>query len=453
MLSHLALVVSLTISANPPLTQLTYTGTMVPVKEDGNPAVKKFTLTVQPLAGDANQLLWTLDESGRGSWPWLDHFGRSTPTRRASEGAPTPTRSVSEGTEDVGPALLYEREDGKSIVPIISPHFAGGTKLAAGATWDEDRLEYKVLGEATKAGRACWEVEVRSPYGHKRTLYVEKASGSLVVAVRETVFIGQGQEHKLNFELAEAKQLTETDSAKAAAALDAWLKLRETLAWKPRSGKTELSSEQIAALKTELPKLLETAATGPLAQIAEVAQADAKGQKNRAGAVAALREAALGQPLGKFTMQDTSGKPTTEEALAGKVAVLHFWEYRDTPLEEPYGQTGYLDYLFRRRSAEGVLVFGVTLADPADDGGPKRAAAQARKLKAFMNLSYPILVDDGELLKRLGDPRQGGGKLPLFLVIGKDGKIAEYHAGMYDVKTNEGLAELDGVIGKALKRP
>ena len=47
-------------------------------------------------------------------------------------------------------------------------------------------------------------------------------------------------------------------------------------------------------------------------------------------------------------------------------------------------------------------------------------------------------------MKRLGDPRQGGGKLPLFVVIGKDGKIAEYHAGMYDVKTNEGLAELDG---------
>jgi hypothetical protein len=353
--------------------------------------------------------------------------------------------------EDVGPALLYERDDGKSIVPIIPPRFAAGVKLEAGAAWDEDRLEYKVLGEANKAGRACWEIEVRSPYGHKRTLYVDKAGGSLVVAVRETVFIGQGHEHKLNFELTESKAISEADAGKSAAALDGWLKLRETLGWKPRGGRTELTADQIASLKSELPKLIETAAIGPLASIAAAAAADAKGQKNRAGAVAALRDAALGKSLGKFTLQDIAGKPVTEETLAGKVVVLHFWEYRDTPLEEPYGQTGYLDYLSRRRGADGVLVYGVTVADQIEDEQIKRSAASsARKLKAFMNLSYPILVEDGMLLKRLGDPRQGNGKLPLFIVIGKDGKITEYHAGMYDVKTNEGLAELDGVIAKAL---
>jgi peroxiredoxin len=353
---------------------------------------------------------------------------------------------------NIGPALLYERDDGKSIVPLISPHFAAAAKLETGAAWDEDRLEYKVLGEEERASRACWEVEVRSPYGHKRTLYVEKASGTLIVAVRETVFIGQGEEHKLNFELTEAKEIDSADAAKTAAALDQWLKLRDTLGWKPRGGKTELSSEQIATLKVELPKLLETAATGPLAAIAEVAQADAKGQRNRAGAVAALRDAALGKQLGKIELTDIAGKSLTSDDLAGKVVVLHFWEYRDTPLEEPYGQTGYLDYLSRRRADDGVLVFGVAIADNLDDEQARRtAASSARKLKAFMNLSYPILLDDGTLLKRLGDPRQASGKLPLFLVIGTGGKIAEYHAGMYDVKTNEGLAELDAAIGKALE--
>ncbi|HEX5102250.1 MAG TPA: TlpA disulfide reductase family protein [Pirellulaceae bacterium] len=443
MFSQLALVVTLAVSADP-ATQLKYVGTMTPVKEDGNPAVKRFTLTVQPLAGEEGQLAWTLEETGRGGWSWLDHFGRWAVTRSVSEGAPD---------AGVGPALLYEREDGKSLVPILSPHFADGAKLEPGATWDEGRLEYKVLGEEQRAGLPCWEIEVRSPYGHKRTLLVEKASGTLVVAVRETVFIGQGQEHKLNFELTEAKELTEADAASTAAALEQWLKLRDTLAWTPRGGRTELSTEQIATLKAELPKLLETSAAGPLATIAAAAEADAKGQRNRAGAVAALREAALGQPLGKFALQDIAGKPLTEEALAGRVVVLHFWEYRDTPLEEPYGQTGYLDYLSRRRGEAGVLVFGVTVADNIDDEQARRtAASSARKLKAFMNLSYPILLDDGTLLKRLGDPRQASGKLPLFVVIGKDGKLAEYHAGLYDVKTNEGLAELDAVIGKALAK-
>ena len=68
-----------------------------------------------------------------------------------------------------------------------------------------------------------------------------------------------------------------------------------------------------------------------------------------------------------------------------------------------------------------------------------------------MNLSYPILLDDGTLLKRLGDPRPAGSKLPLFVVVGKDGKIAEYHAGQYDVKANEGLAELDAAVSQALE--
>ena len=37
--------------------------------------------------------------------------------------------------------------------------------------------------------------------------------------------------------------------------------------------------------------------------------------------------------------------------------------YRDTPLEEPYGQVGYLDFLLRKRSDKGVQVLGVLVDD------------------------------------------------------------------------------------------
>jgi hypothetical protein len=66
-----------------------------------------------------------------------------------------------------------------------------------------------------------------------------------------------------------------------------------------------------------------------------------------------------------------------------------------------------------------------------------------------MNLSYGILMDDGTVLKQFGDPRSSGSKLPLFVVIGRDGKVVEYHPGMYDVKPEQGLAELDAVVSKA----
>jgi peroxiredoxin len=346
--------------------------------------------------------------------------------------------------------LLYERADGKSIVPLIGPVLTPGVEtLEAGATWSAGGLDHRVAREAMRAQRACWEIEVRSPYGHKRTLWAEKET-LVVIALRETVFMGQGLEHKLMLDLTEGKQLAPPELDRSAAALDAWLGLREKLEWKSRGMRTELSDPQIATLKRELPKLQEG---GPslLDPIAEAAASDAQGQKNRAGAVAALRERALGKPLGEFSLSDLSGKPVTAADLAGKVVVLHFWEYRDAPLEEPYGQTGYLDYLFRRRAEAGVAVYGVQLEEQLGDEQARRtAASSARKLKAFMNLSYPVLQDDGTLLKRLGDPRPAGGKLPLFVVIGKDGKVAEYHAGMYEVRTNEGLAELDAAIGKLL---
>lgn len=421
-------------------TQLAYAGTVTPVKEDGNPAVKKFAVTYVVLPGAGGEWGWVLSETGRGSWLWLDHFGKLGGGEQAA----------GQQAGSAAPALLYERADGKSIVPLIGPVLAPGVEtLEAGATWSAGGLDHRVAREAMRAQRACWEIEVRSPYGHKRTLWAEKET-LVVIALRETVFMGQGLEHKLMLDLTEGKQLAPPELDRSAAALDAWLGLREKLEWKSRGMRTELSDPQIATLKRELPKLQEG---GPslLDPIAEAAASDAQGQKNRAGAVAALRERALGKPLGEFSLSDLSGKPVTAADLAGKVVVLHFWEYRDAPLEEPYGQTGYLDYLFRRRAEAGVAVYGVQLEEQLGDEQARRtAASSARKLKAFMNLSYPVLQDDGTLLKRLGDPRPAGGKLPLFVVIGKDGKVAEYHAGMYEVRTNEGLAELDAAIGKLL---
>jgi peroxiredoxin len=432
-------------------TQLTYSGTMAGVKDDGDPAIKKFTLTLVRLGGegDAHELLWTLDETGRGGWMWLDRFGRCTVAAN-----PSPPTSLPQGErgDESGPALLYERAEGQSVVPLIAPVFAGMKALEKGAAWSEERLDYQVSGEATKSGQACWEIDVRSPYGHKRTLWVAKDS-PLVVALRETVFIGQGEEHKLVLELTETSQLPAEEMGKLTGALDTWNDLRKALAWQPRTRRDELNSQQLATLKAELPKIAESAAIGPLATIAAAAQRDATGQRNRAGAVAALRDKIVGQSLTDLKLTDVGGKPITAEDLKGQVVVLHFWHYRDTPLEEPYGQVGYLDFLLRRRGESGVKVIGISLVEgqQGEEPMPRAAAASARKLKSFMNLSYPICLDDGSLLARVGDPRVAAGKLPLFVVIGKDGKVAEYHAGLYDVKANEGLAELDAVVAKLLK--
>lgn len=426
-----------------PGTQLTYTGTMVGVKDDGNPAVKKFTLVLVATGrdGDRVQFVWTLDETGRGSWTWLDHFG---------QWSVLPTRSVSEEDSAAGPALLYERAEGKSIVPLLPPLIGLPETLEKDWTWTEGPLTHRVVGEEAKAGRMCWEIDVRSPYGHKRTVWIDKDS-SLVVAVNETVFIGQGEEHKLRFELTESKKRSAGDTAKIIDAFLAWKDLRASLDWQPRSRREELTTEQLAKLKADLPKIVESAAAGPFAAIAEAAQADATGQKNRAGAVAALKSAILDKSLGELKLTDIAGKELPTADWKDKVIVLHFWTYDGNVLAEPYGQVGYLDFLLRQRGDKGVKVVGVVVGDePGDEQVRRAAAVSARKFKAFMNLGYPVVLDDGSLLKKVGDPRVAGGKLPLFVVIGKDGKVAEYHAGHYEVKPNEGLAELDAVVGRLI---
>jgi hypothetical protein len=434
-----------------PGTQLTYAGTMVGVKDDGNPAVKKFTLTLVAASriDDVTDLLWTLDETGRGGWTWLDSFGVSQAKGQLDV---RPARIGRDGRDVVEPALLYERAEGKNIVPLLPPLIALPETLAKDTTWMEGPLTHRIAGEEAKAGRMCWEIDVRSPYGHKRTIWIDKDS-SLVVAVNETVFIGQGEEHKLQFELTESKKLTADDWSKIIDSYIAWKDLRASLDWQPRSRREELTTEQLAKLKAELPKIVESAAAGPFAAIAEAAQADATGQKNRAGAVAALKAAILGKPLGELKLTDIAGKelPTTD--WKDKIVVLHFWSYDGNVLAEPYGQVGYLDFLLRQRGDKGVKVVGVVVGDQLGDEHLRRAAAaSARKFKAFMNLGYPLVIDDGSLLKKVGDPRIAGGKLPLFVVIGKDGNVAEYHAGNYEVKPNEGLAKLDAVVAKLLSQ-
>jgi hypothetical protein len=136
----------------------------------------------------------------------------------------------------------------------------------------------------------------------------------------------------------------------------------------------------------------------------------------------------------------------------GKVTVLHFWEYREVPLEEPYGQVAYLDFLLRKQMPGAVQMYGIVADERLGQPDTRRMAIQgARRFHAFMNLSYPLLLDGGDAAKQFGDPRVTGAKLPLFVVIDRSGKVIHYHAGFYDVNRDRGLEELDGVVRGALE--
>lgn len=451
MLSALAVSSVLAVAAPPPadtLLTVTYEGSLAPRRDDGSGPRKTFRLHWARFPAPEGQVVlgWRVEEDGRARWSWLNCFGRAV--------------LPAAGSASPAPALCYERSDGRHVVDLPWPIVPlPARELRPGTVWSEGALEYRVQSPAMRGGRMCLVVEVRGPYGHQRTLWLDPDRHWLVESI-QTVFLGQGQEHRLTLQRTHEEHAPGSEGAALQRLLDDWLALRDRIGWKPRDLTQQLTEAQLAPLREALPGMVEKAraqqgaAGGWLAPLAAAAQADLQGQRQRVAAVHALRQAAVGRPLGEIKLRDLAGQPLETAPWAGKVLILHFWEYRDVPLEEPYGQVGYLDYLFRRREANGLVVLGVHVDAQADESGPRPASlAAARRLKQFMNLSYPVVVDEGKLLQRLGDPRPSGGALPLFVVVGKDGKVVEYHCGLYEVKPQQGLAELDALVARLLADP
>jgi hypothetical protein len=424
--------------------QLTYRGAIVAEKGDPRDTRKEVQVTylASGTADAGDTLHWTLEEKGRGGWRWPDRFGTLTLDR---QGRPS-------GGD--APALLYLHESGRNVLPLAPPAFHAPRAIETGATWKDESLEWRVIGPARTAGRDTWRIEARAKYGHKRTLWVERTS-PLVVAMSETVFMGPGHEHELRLDLASSETLPAEKLAAAEESFQTLAALRGAVGWKPRGPDADWGPEQLAALKAKLPAVAERIGAGPLADVAGAALEDLDTQRGRSGALAAIRSRYVGRPVEAFRLEglDLGANPVTLDTIKNTVTVFHFWEYRDTPLESPYGQVGYLDYLFRRRKAEGVAVYGVAVDERFGGADTHRAAtAGAKKLKEFMNLSYPLLWDDGRVLKVFGDPRITGAKLPLFVVVKADGSIAHYHVGLYETRSDQGLAELDAAISGAAKR-
>ncbi len=271
----------------------------------------------------------------------------------------------------------------------------------------------------------------------------------LLVAMSQRVILGRGDEYLLKLELVGAEQIDPQTSAAVYQAFEAALALRGKLGRPRQSLEINWKPQELVLLEQALPDA-ERAATGTaLAKVLASAARDLKLQAGRSDAIAELAAKQLGGQVEPFEIRGFGDESLKDEDFSGNVTVLHFWEYRDEPLKEPYGQVGYLDFLNHRRKAGDVRIYGIAVDGRlADDATRPAAQRSVRKLKEFMNLSFPVLLDSGGMLKKFGDPRVLGATLPLFVVIGRDGKIAHYHVGQYEVHQDQGLKELDEAVLK-----
>ncbi len=431
-------------AADAPLTagtQLTFRGSVDSAQPAAAKGGKAFDLTlwIAQKSETGAELLWLLDERGHGEFPWAEHFGRMSLDADWRSGA-------------AGPALLYDRGEGRSVVGVLLPLLGGQRPLAAGSTFRDDKLEFTV-GKSTKTGeRAVWEVAVRDPFGPKRMMLVDQAS-PIVVSMVEKVIMGRGEEYQLKLDLVGSQQLADEPLGALVKAMEKLTAVRAKLNHPAQSQEAVWKREQLALLREQLPALAEAAAGTPLEGIVAAAERDVRLQSGRSDAVADLGAKFAGRDIEPFSLKGSSGESLSRDDLRGRVTVLHFWEYRDEPLKEPYGQVGYLDFLAHRRQGDGVQVFGVAVDGRLSDEKTRPTAERSvRKLKQFMNLSYPVLLDSGSLIKQFGDPRLLGANLPLFVVVGPDQKVVHYHVGNYEVHQDQGLKELDEAVAKSLEK-
>lgn len=443
-----------TAAAAPPLAagaQLAFHGTVVRATKEQIAAEpeKTFDLTILVASAgeDGAQLYWLLDESGRGGWGWIDRAGRWS------------IDNGGQAATGIGPALLYDRGEGTAPIALESPVLLSPEPFAVGSTWSAGALKHEVLARETlvvAAGaatqeRAVWKVSAANNYGYKRTQWVDDAG--LVLQLSERVIMGRGEEYELTWKLAAVEQLAAPALVDRNAQFAAMLELVAALKREPRTESVDLKETEMVALAEALPRAEQAIVAGPLVKLVAAAKSDLTLQNSRANDVAHMAARFEGKPAPAFKLEGLAGAKLGDADLKGHVTVLHFWDYRDEPLREPYGQIGYLDFLYDKRKADGVRVYGVAvdarLADVAKRGA---AARSANKLVSFMNLSYPLLLDSGAVLKQFGDPRLVGAQLPLFVVIDAEGKIAHYFVGCYDVDRDAGLKQLNDVLTESLKK-
>lgn len=419
-----------------------YSGTLTQVSRQGESApVKQFDLyTLLRFADSGQECFHLVTERGGGGWAWPERFGLAVidENNRRSGGRP--------------PHVLHSHDGVKYPVETPLPLFEFADRLAADADWKSGRLEYVVKRQTEVAGKSCWQVEATDNFGRRQTYYVEKDS-SLLVAADRRVFIGRGDEFTLRVALNGARTLNDKEAAKAQMAVDSLRNLQVDLERSEGTTKPELSAAQLATTSAALPALVEqTADLLPLNRLIVAMSRDVRTQSQRAGDVTSLQKKFIGQPLPAFVLPTLKGEQLDSASLKGKITVLHFWEYQGEPLEEPYGQVGYLDFLLNRRGRLGVSVIGIAVNEEFGKAETQAAAKRSvRKLREFMNLGYPIALDSGQLLRQLGDPRQLDASLPLWVVTDPNGKIAEYHVGVFPINPDEGLRDLDAVVVRLLR--
>lgn len=135
-----------------------------------------------------------------------------------------------------------------------------------------------------------------------------------------------------------------------------------------------------------------------------------------------MKPASERQVAPDFDLQDANGKEVKLSELKGKVVLVNFWATwcEGCQVEIPW----FIEFA-KKYEDKGLVVIGVSL----DDDGWRSVKPWAKEKQ----VNYPIVIGTQELGKKYG--LDG---MPLTALVGRDGKIADSHAGIVDKEATEG---------------
>ncbi len=448
MLSSCLLCTLLTALPSTTVTEVQYVGELKQVAGEGVGDLKSFELTCRLLNPNGKpQLFWSVVETGGGEFAWPERFGLATfqaSNRLANGQQPRVLQTHNEipSPVDLPPILL----------PIDRP-------LEVGLEWEYDKIRFVVEGERQvevldgEPKVDSWVVEMTSHPARQTTLLVEKENLTLLTA-EGRFFMGRGDRYELQMERKSTKSVDGPLADQLALAFEGLKELQTKLERRANETTPTLHDSQLQLTAKALPELEKSVEKTSLQKLVAGIKKDVEKQTQRDQGLNTLAKKFLGESAPEFNMSSLTGQSVdlSSDIDDDQIVVLHFWKYHDEKLNEPYGQVGYLDFLHGKRNKLGVKIYGVAVDERFGTGADALAKRGVRKLAEFMNISYPILLDDGEMLKTYGDPLKNGGELPLWVVITPDGKVAHYKIGFYQIKPNRGLEELDAVVVDLIKK-
>ncbi len=410
-----------------------FAGSLIQPGDDEGDILRRFE--VQLLTTNQTYFFHVIDDARHGC-PWSDSFGRTGPAV---------------GTDTVQPHLVYDYDGHAYLIGLPPFVVALPADIEPDATWEQAGWQMTAMEQRSVSGVPAWIVEARERRGRQQTLTVDATTG-MTLRAEADVFMGQGDQFKLTLARSSDKPLDQAASDKVPELQNELLALQAALKRRPDAHLSELSARQIADVVAASDRLTTLASGTPLEMLVRQMKTDVEQQQKRLESTSSLASKLMHTDAPQFVLSLMDGGKLESESLKGKTVILHFWDYRDAPLSEPYGQTGYLEFLFNQKKKMNVIVVGVsTNPDLQSKENLNRGRRSVRKLSEFMNLSYPVGHDDGALLKTFGDPRETRGQLPLWIVLNADGKVAHYHAGFYEVDAAQGLKDLEAVLAELIR--